>query len=106
MVRDAELTLDELGDAGTGPDISAEAEGRCTAGQAGREGSQLVRAEAWGSTGRRAGAQGFHAAVARTSQPLADGTLGDTERLSNLTLFPVLLVQLPSTKATALAPIP
>ncbi len=66
----------------------------------------MVRAEAWGSTGRRAGAQGFHAAVARTSQPLADGTLGDTERLGNLTLLPALLVQLPSTKATALAPIP
>ncbi len=105
VVGDPELAFDDLSDASAGPDIASKAECRGSAGKQGRKLSELVRREAGGSARREAGAQGLHTSVAGALKPLADGALGDPERHGNLVLLPALLVELPSTEATAFAPI-
>src|SRR3712207_3809827 len=105
MVRDPELAFDDLGNASAGPHVTDEAEGRCSARQEGRQSGQVLRGKAGGRRWRAAGAQRFHATFTPASQPLADGTLGDTEGFSDLVLLPALLVQFPSTQATAFTPI-
>ncbi len=105
VIGDADLTLDDLGDAGAGPDITEETEGRSAARQERRQFSQLVGSEAGGSARRGAGAQSLHSTDVRTFEPLANGTLSDTEGFGNLVLLPTLLMEFPGTETTAFAPI-
>ncbi len=92
MVRDAELAFDDFRDTGASPDIAEKPEGWGAARQEGRTFSKLVRSEAGGRAGRGTGAQGLNATVASAFEPLADGTLGDTEALGNPALRPALLM--------------
>ena len=61
MVGNAELLLDDLGDAGTGPDLTAKAVGFRPMRQEVRNEAQLIQAElggmagAWAGTSRAAG---------------------------------------------------
>ena len=88
VVPDAELPLDDLCDAGAGPDLAAEAvrlrpmpeELRDRPLLCGREPRRIPR--------RESRPQGVGAPVPRVGQPAADGHLGGIEGLGDIALTP------------------
>ena len=105
VVGDAEHACDDFGDAGAGPDIADEAEGRGSTSQEQRKASKLVRSEAGRSARREPRAHGLDATSASAFEPLADSALGNAKGLGNFALLPPVLMELPGTKATPFAPI-
>ena len=105
VVVDTELLLDDAGDAGAGPDVTAEAVGLRPVPEelwdhallGGREFGRV----AWrGPCQERLGT-----AVAGGSEPTADGLLGDAQGIADLTLAPALLFQKQRPQPPPLSPV-
>ena len=90
VVADAELLLDDLGDAGTGPDLAAEAVRLRAVPEELRDQTLLSGRELGRASGTGAGAQGLRAAVADTSEPTADAHRRDAQRLGDVPPRPAL----------------
>ena len=105
VVADAELLLDDRGDAGAGPDLASEAVGLRPVPEELRDQPLL----GVGQLGRAArpgpGEQGLGAAVAGACQPAADGLLADAQRLGDVPLIPALLLQVQRPQPPPLTPV-
>ena len=105
VVGDAELLFDDLGDAGTGPDLAAKAVGfRPVRKEVGDE-TQLIRFELGGKAkvGSASGADRTFAA--RRRNPPAYRPLGDTEGDGDLPLLPTELLEAPGLHSPPLSPV-
>jgi hypothetical protein len=97
VVADAELLLDDAGDAGAGPDLTAEAVGLRAVPEEFGDRSHLVRRETGPLTRGGSRPQRLGAAVAGAGQPAADGLLGDIEGLGDIALIPTAALQVQGT---------
>ena len=105
MVGNAELLLDDLGDAGAGPDLTAKAVGFRPMRQEVRNEAQLIRAELGGMAGAWARKQGGRTFTAGGHHPLADGPLGDIEGDGDVPLLPAELLEAPGLHPTPFPPV-
>lgn len=103
MIADGELVVDEFSNTRRGPDFTAKAEGRRPLREQRQELVALIRREARRRPRRRVVTQCLGATGSDPFEPLADRALGHTEGLSDVCLVPTLLMQFPSTQATAFA---
>ena len=88
VVTDAELLLDDAGDAGAGPDLTAEAIRLRTVPEEFGDRSPLGRGEPRWATRGGSRPERLGAAVAGAGQPAAEGHLGDIEGLGDVALEP------------------
>ena len=105
MVGNPQKMPDQSGHPTTGPDGAAETEGFRTETQHFEQGQLLVGPQLGGSSRMRNTAKRFDASFATATQPLADRTFGNPQRLSDGALFPALLLERPGSKTTAFEPI-
>ena len=93
VVADTELLFDHLGDAGAGPDLSAEAISLGAVPQKFGDQTLLVgrqmRRRPWG----RVRAEGVGATVSCGGKPLADSRFGDAKNLGDGPLRPTVLME-------------
>jgi hypothetical protein len=102
VVADAELLLDDAADTGAGPDLAAEAIRLRPVPEEFGDRSDLRRGELGspprgGSRPERLGAAG-----AGTSQPAAEGLLGNIEGLGDIALIPTAAIQVQGTESPPL----
>lgn len=105
MIPDAELTSDDLGHPGAGPDVAAKAMGLRTVPEQLRDRAPLFVGQAWHRPGTGPRSQGLQPAIAGPAQPLTDGGSTDTQCRSDSRRRPTLLEQFPSSQPTPLRPI-
>jgi len=105
VVGDAEFLLDDLGDAGAGPDLAAKAVSfRPVPKEVGDE-ADLSRFEFGGVAGGRTRQQHGRAIVTGLGQSLADSRPGDIQGGSDVSLLPAELLQAPSLHPPPLPPV-
>ncbi len=105
MVTDAELLLDDPGDAGTGPDLAAEALGFGPVPQELGNPSLLRGGQLGLGSGTGRGPKSFHPGISATAEPAADGHLGDIQGVGDVLLNPALWFQLPGAQTSPFHPI-
>jgi hypothetical protein len=105
VVGDAELLFDDLGDAGTGPDLAAKAVGfRPVRKEVGDE-TQLIRFELGGRAEVGSREQRSRTFAARRRNLPAYRPLGDTEGDGDLPLLPTELLEAPGLHSPPLSPV-
>ena len=105
MIAHAKLALDHYRDSRRRPDLPAEAERFGALCQQPRQLSSLPWGQFRRSAGLRLMAQRFWTLGLALGDPLTDGSLCHSQGLSNLVLWPSLLIQLRGTQPSAFAPI-
>ena len=93
MIAHAKFPLDHLGDVRRGPDLPAEAERLRPLCQEPRQLGSLLWGQFRRSARRWLMAQRFWALGLALADPLTDGSFCDSQGLSNLFLWPSLLIQ-------------
>jgi hypothetical protein len=105
VVGDAELLFDDLGDAGTGPDLAAKAVGFRPVRQEVGDETQLIRFELGGRAEVGSREQRSRTFAARRRNPPAYRPLGDTEGDGDLPLLPTELLEAPGLHSLPLSPV-
>lgn len=105
MIAHTKLALDHHGDSRRSPDLPTEAERFGALCQQPRQLRSLLFAQFRRSAWRRLMLQRFRTVDLAPGDPLTDGSFSDSQGLSNLVLWPSLLVQFPGAQASAFAPI-
>lgn len=105
MIAHAKRALDHHRDSRGGPDLPTEAKRFGALCQQSRQLRSLLFGQFRRSAWRRLMAQRFWTLGFALGDPLTDGSLGHSQGLGNLVLWPSLLVQFPSAQASAFAPI-
>ena len=93
VVADAELPLDDLGDAGAGPDLAAEAVRLRPMPQELGDRTLLPGREPRRVPRRGSRPEHLRAKVPGVGQPAAHGDLGDVEGLGDIALIPALSLE-------------
>jgi hypothetical protein len=93
VVADAELLLDDPGDAAAGPQLAAEAVRLGPMPQEVRQQAQLGVSQLGGAAGDGPGAEGVGPALGRGRELGANGGLGRAEGSSDVALLPAELFQ-------------
>ena len=106
VVADAELLLDDLGDAGAGPDLAAEAVGLRPVPEELRDQPLLLRQSVGGRGPGRGGNEGPRDRLVGGGEPPADGWFGDAQSLGDVPLRPALLLQAQRPQPPPLLPVP
>src|SRR5262249_34375652 len=103
VVTDTQLPLDDFGDAGARPDLAAKAVSLGAVPEEFRDRPQFVRGESGPTPRRRTRPKCLRSAVTGTSEPTADGFLGDIESLGDIALIPAVELQIQGTESPPFA---
>src|SRR5262249_22855217 len=93
VVADAELFLDDQGDAGARPDLSAEAVGLRPVPEELRDQALLLGGKSWSRAGGGVVPERLRTVLAGTGEPTADRLFSGPESRSDVALIPALLLQ-------------
>src|SRR5439155_14491300 len=105
VVRDPELLLDHLGDAGTGPDLAPEPVSLGTMPEEFGDQTLLAGCKPRGSPRTGTSEESFAATDACASDPAAHRVLRHTKRFRDITPRPAALLQLKCPKPSPFAPV-
>jgi hypothetical protein len=100
VVGDSELLFDDLGNAGTRPDLATETVGFCAVPQEVGDEAHLTRFELGSGAGMMPREQSSRTLIASLRDPMADSPLRDAKSVSDQSLPPSEFMELPGTHSS------